>query len=232
MTDKFDELVEELKAEYARVKQILSDYTNTLESKDRIISELYQKLDILGKNAVPQWLDLNKFKLTRFNGKIYVCKTINIKIKYVSFDGESVYSLNNQHSLGNVKVLILIDPLTNNYEHSLTLKNGNLFKSFHTSGGGICAPIPSVINSNEKLKKVFDTIEDALNTVNLSSVYDPPYSISLETIESILNDIERVAKDNNIDAKYCEKCRHIMPNCVGCIYCAYFDDEDDEEEEE
>jgi len=226
MTDKFDELVEQLRAEYNITKQKLRDYINIVENKDKTISELHQKLDILEKSAIPQWLDLSKFKLIRYDSKLYIYKTTNIKIKYVSFDGKSVYNLNNQHSLGNVKIIILIDPLTNCYEHSVVLKNGNPFRSFHTSSGNICAPIPSKIDSNEKLEKVFDVIADALNTINLSSVFDPPYDIPVETIEDILEDIKKVAEQNNINITTCKECGHIMPSNAGCIYCSYYDDEE------
>ena len=221
MDDKFEELVEEIKRRYNENLAKLSQYIETMYMKDQELMELRNKVNELRKCGIPKWLDLRKFKILWYKDKVYVYKTLNIKIKYVSFDGISVYKLNNEYALGNLKIALRIDPLENTAEHSVALKNGNLFKSFHTSEN-ICAPIPAKIPDNEKLEKVFNTIADALNTVNLNSVYEAPYDIPLEIIKEILEDIKRVAEQNEIDVITCSRCGYIIPNSeVRCVYCSY-----------
>jgi len=236
MEGDFDELVERIKLKYQELQQKVRNYMLAINERDVEMGKLHNRIMMLSRRCIPEWLDLNKFKLTKYDGCVYVSKTANIKVKYVSFNGRDVYKLNNQHPLGNLKICLRIDPETNQYEQGIVLKNGNPFKSFHTSATGICAPIPSVIDSNEKLEKTFAIVEDALNTVNFSSVYDPPYSINSAEIEKIMKDITEVAEKNNLYAERCEKCGYVLPTCsVPCIYCSYFreseEDEEDEDEE-
>ena len=235
MDDRFEELVKQLQEEYSKARKKIAEYMKIIEDKDGVILDLNSKIATLQRNAVPKWLDLKKFKLLRYGDRIFIYRAINLKIKYVSFDGTNVYKLNGQYPLGNIKICIQINPLNDCYESCIALRNGNPFYSFHTRDY-ICAPIPSKIENNEKLEKVFKTVEDALNTINLKSVFDPPYSIQVDTIAKILEDIGRVAKDNKIPVDYCEKCGYVLPTGMApCLYCSYFreseEDEEDEDEE-
>jgi len=231
MEGDFDELVERIKLKYQELQQKVRNYMLAINEKDEVILDLNSKIATLQQNSIPKWLDLKKFKLLRYGDRIFIYRVINLKIKYVSFDGTNVYKLNGQYPLGNIKICIQINPLNDCYESCIALRNGNIFYSFHTRDY-ICAPIPSKIEDNEKLEKVFKTVEDALNTINLKSVFDPPYSIQVDTIAKILEDIGRVAEDNKIPVDYCEKCGYVLPTGMApCLYCSYRESEEDEDEE-
>jgi len=75
MEGDFDELVERIKLKYQELQQKVRNYMLAINERDVEMGKLHNRIMMLSRRCIPEWLDLNKFKLTKYDSWVYICKT-------------------------------------------------------------------------------------------------------------------------------------------------------------